>query len=129
MVLQIPISMKIMLPLSLTQDSLCNHGVEAYMANSANHLTVKVRSLSSYITNQHKGAPVQNPSTPQQGESTYPYNSVDIESVSFNGANYNNSYNHAKWTIAANPSDFITAPEAGSGAPAPWFCACMLKSQ
>jgi len=56
-----------------------------------------------------KGNPIQKPSNPQQGESTYPYDSISIENVNFNGLQYINKYNHAKWAI--------------SNSNTPWFCA------
>jgi len=74
-----------------------------------------------------KGASIENPSDPQQGQSTYAFDSVDVESVSFNGASYTNYYNHAKWAIALQSSSVKRGASARPGsrvsAPAPWFCA------
>jgi len=68
-----------------------------------------------------QGATIQDPSDPQSGQSTYAYDSVDIESVTFNGLQYENSYNHAKWCIASSFSK--NARGAHVKATAPWFCA------
>jgi len=62
-----------------------------------------------------EGGSIVNPSTPQQGQSSYSFDSVDIESVQFGSATYTNYYNHAKWAIAAS---FSTEQ-----AVIPWFCA------
>jgi len=59
-----------------------------------------------------EGGSIIKPSDPQQGQSSYAFDAVDIESVNFGGQRYTNSYNHAKWAIA----DSFTSN-------APWFCA------
>jgi len=67
-----------------------------------------------------EGASITNPSDPQNGQSTYAFDSVDVEAVSFNGLSYTNSYNHAKWAIAAS---FSKSQDGRVEASNPWFCA------
>jgi len=56
------------------------------------------------------GQPIVNPSVPQQGESTYAFDSVCIESLDFgNGNSFATSLNHCKFAIA-------------SGNGSPWVC-------
>jgi len=58
-----------------------------------------------------EGDDIVDPSDPQQGQTTYAYDSVTIESVNFQGHAYDNAYNHAKWAVSS------------SSTPSPWFCA------
>jgi deoxyribonuclease-2 len=56
------------------------------------------------------GQPIVNPSAPQQGESTYAFDSVCIESFDFgNGNSFDTAHNHAKFAIA-------------KGGSSPWVC-------
>lgn len=64
------------------------------------------------------GAPIVNPSVPQQGQSTYAYDSVSIENLDFGGGNYfNTKHNHCKFAV-------VTA-SCGS----PWVCIADINRQ
>eukprot|EP01125_Pyxidicula_operculata_P021747 TRINITY_DN8608_c0_g1_i1.p1 TRINITY_DN8608_c0_g1~~TRINITY_DN8608_c0_g1_i1.p1 ORF type:complete len:380 (-),score=73.93 TRINITY_DN8608_c0_g1_i1:170-1309(-) len=64
------------------------------------------------------GAPIgSNPSTPQSSWSSYPFDSVTVDGLNFNGMSFAVKYNHAKWAISIPSSS------------ANWFCASDINRE